>query len=57
VITPPVGLNLYLVAGSAGMSLGAVTRAAPPWMLALVAALLVITYVPWRPLFLVDMLY
>jgi C4-dicarboxylate transporter DctM subunit len=56
-ITPPVGLNLYVAAGISGMSLGAVTRAALPWMLVMIAALLVITYVPWISLFLVQLLY
>ena len=56
-ITPPVGLNLYVAAGLAGMSLGAVTKAALPWMLVLIVALLVITYVPWFSLVLVSMLY
>jgi C4-dicarboxylate transporter DctM subunit len=56
-ITPPVGLNLYVAAGIAGMRLEDVTRAAAPWMLVLIAALLVITYVPWFSLFLVDAMY
>ena len=56
-ITPPVGLNLYVAAGLSGMSLAAVTRAAAPWMLVLIAALLVITYIPWFSLFLVELLY
>ena len=56
-ITPPVGLNLYVAAGLAGMSLGAVTKAALPWMIVLIIALLVITYVPWFSLVLVSMLY
>ena len=56
-ITPPVGLNLYVAAGLANMSLGAVTRAALPWMLVLIVALLVITYIPWLSLFLVGLLY
>lgn len=56
-ITPPVGLNLYVAAGLAGMSLGSVTRAALPWMLVLIVALLVITYIPWFSLFLVSLLY
>ena len=56
-ITPPVGLNLYVAAGLSGMSLGAVTRAALPWMGVLIAALLVITYVPWLSLWLVSLLY
>ena len=56
-ITPPVGLNLYVAAGLSGMSLGQVTRAALPWMLVLILALLVITYVPWLSLVLVAALY
>ncbi len=56
-ITPPVGLNLYVAAGLTGMSLGEVTRAALPWMFVLIAALLVITYVPWLSLFLVSVMY
>jgi C4-dicarboxylate transporter DctM subunit len=56
-ITPPVGLNLYVAAGLTGMSLGQVTRAAIPWMFVLIAALLLITYIPWLSLFLVNLLY
>ncbi|WP_456408136.1 TRAP transporter large permease [Thiolapillus sp.] len=56
-ITPPVGLNLYVAAGLSGMSLGEVTRAALPWMGVLILALLVITYVPWLSLVLVAQLF
>ncbi|WP_455205128.1 TRAP transporter large permease [Kaarinaea lacus] len=56
-ITPPVGLNLYVAAGLTGMSLTEVTRAALPWMFVLIIALLVITYVPWLSLYLVGILY
>ncbi|WP_457668732.1 TRAP transporter large permease [Thiolapillus sp.] len=56
-ITPPVGLNLYVAAGLSGMSLGEVTKAALPWMGVLILALLVITYVPWLSLFLVSQLF
>ena len=56
-ITPPVGLNLYVAAGLTGMSLGQVTRAALPWMFVMIAALLLITYIPWLSLFLVNLLY
>jgi C4-dicarboxylate transporter DctM subunit len=56
-ITPPVGLNLYVAAGLSGMSLGEVTRAALPWMGVLILALLVITYVPWLSLVLVSKLF
>jgi C4-dicarboxylate transporter DctM subunit len=56
-ITPPVGLNLYVAAGLAGMSLGAVTRAVLPWMPVLIVALLFITYIPWPSLFLVELMF
>ena len=56
-ITPPVGLNLYVAAGLTGMSLGQVTKAALPWMFVLIFALMIITYVPWLSLFLVNLLY
>lgn len=56
-ITPPVGLNLYVAAGLTGMSLGQVTRAALPWMGVLIVALLLITYLPWLSLALVELLY
>lgn len=56
-ITPPVGLNLYVAAGLSGMSLGAVTRAALPWMIVLIVALLLITYIPWFSLFLVSIMF
>jgi C4-dicarboxylate transporter DctM subunit len=45
-ITPPVGLNLFVTSGVAGMSAAAVVRAALPWLLVLLAVLIVITYVP-----------
>ncbi len=52
-ITPPVGLNLFVTAGITGMSIGKVVRAALPWTLVLLLFLLIITYVPilslWLP--------
>jgi C4-dicarboxylate transporter, DctM subunit len=45
-ITPPVGLNLFVTAGVAGLSLAKVVRAALPWLAVLGAVLVVITYVP-----------
>jgi C4-dicarboxylate transporter DctM subunit len=56
-ITPPVGLNLYVAAGLTGMSLGQVTKAALPWMFVLIFALILITYIPWFSLFLVELLH
>jgi len=56
-ITPPVGLNLYVASGLSGLSLEEVTAAAFPWMLVMIVALLLVTYIPWISLFLVNLLY
>ncbi|HWK85046.1 MAG TPA: TRAP transporter large permease subunit [Caldimonas sp.] len=52
-ITPPVGLNLFVTSGITGMSIGQVVRAALPWTSVLLVFLLIITYVPvislWLP--------
>jgi C4-dicarboxylate transporter DctM subunit len=45
-VTPPVGLNLFVTAGMAKMSIAEVTRAALPWLVVLFAVLAVVTYVP-----------
>ncbi len=46
-ITPPVGLNLFVTSGVAGMSMMRVVKAAAPWLLILVIFLIMITYIPW----------
>jgi C4-dicarboxylate transporter DctM subunit len=52
-VTPPVALNLYVAANLAGISMERISRAAFPFVLALIAALMVITYIPslslWLP--------
>jgi len=52
-VTPPIGLNLFVTAGITKMSIGQVVRAASPWLILLLAFLVVITYVPaislWLP--------
>ena len=45
-ITPPVGLNLFVTAGVADLPMTRVIRAAAPWLLVLVSVLITITYVP-----------
>ncbi len=45
-VTPPVGLNLFVASGIARMSLIEVVRAALPWLTVLLAFLVIITYVP-----------
>jgi len=52
-VTPPVALNLYVAANLAGISMEKISRAAVPFVLALVAALMIVTYIPslslWLP--------
>ena len=45
-ITPPVGLNLFVTSAVTGMPLTEVVRAAWPWLMLLLSFLLVITYIP-----------
>ncbi|GMU72841.1 MAG: membrane protein [Burkholderiales bacterium] len=56
-VTPPVGLNLFVTAGITRMSIGQVVKAALPWTLLLLAFLVVVTYVPVITLFLPDLLF
>ncbi len=53
-ITPPVGLNLFVTAGITGRSIMWVVRAALPWLTVLLAFLLMITYIPWLSLVLPE---
>lgn len=52
-ITPPVGLNLFVTAGVAQMSVVNVVRAALPWVGIMFVFLILITYIPiistWLP--------
>jgi C4-dicarboxylate transporter DctM subunit len=52
-ITPPIGLNLFVTSGITGMSLVQVVRAALPFVAVLFAFLILVTYVPmlstWLP--------
>ncbi len=45
-ITPPVGLNLFVTSGVAGMPMMRVVRAALPFLAVLFVFLLIVTYVP-----------
>ena len=45
-ITPPVGLNLFVTSGITGMSILSVVRAAFPWLSVLIVFLMVVTYFP-----------
>jgi C4-dicarboxylate transporter DctM subunit len=55
-ITPPVGLNLFVTSGVAGMPMMDVVRAALPWLGILFIFLILITYVPWLSTFLPTMM-
>lgn len=45
-ITPPVGLNLFVTSAITGMPIGQVIRAALPWLSLLLLFLVIVTYVP-----------
>jgi C4-dicarboxylate transporter DctM subunit len=51
-ITPPVGLNLFVTSGVAGMPMMAVVRAALPFLGVLFIFLIMVTYIPWLSTFL-----
>lgn len=55
-VTPPVGLNLFVTAGITKMSIGQVVRAALPWLMILLVYLVFITYVPAVSLWLPNLL-
>ncbi len=52
-ITPPIGLNLFVTSGITGMSLVQVVRAAAPFVMILFLFLILVTYIPalstWLP--------
>ncbi|MBA3507515.1 MAG: TRAP transporter large permease subunit [Betaproteobacteria bacterium] len=56
-VTPPVGLNLFVTAGITNMSIVEVVRAAMPWLSVLFIFLIIVTYVPSLALFLPNLLF
>jgi len=46
-ITPPVGLNLFVTSGVAGMSMMRVVKASLPFLAVLFVFLIMVTYIPW----------
>jgi C4-dicarboxylate transporter DctM subunit len=46
-VTPPVGLNLFVASAVGGLPVTAVIRAGVPWLLLLLAFLAIVTYIPW----------
>ena len=55
-ITPPVGLNLFVTSGVAGMPMMRVVKAALPFLAVLFVFLILVTYVPWISTFLPTLL-
>ncbi len=55
-LTPPVGLNLFVISGVTGHSIGWAIKACVPWLMVLLTFLIIITYVPQVSLFLPELL-
>ncbi|MFC1795636.1 TRAP transporter large permease [Pseudomonadota bacterium] len=55
-VTPPVGLNLFVTAGVAQMPIEQVIAAAFPWLLVLLSVLIIVTYIPAVSLFLPNLM-
>jgi C4-dicarboxylate transporter DctM subunit len=56
-ITPPVGLNLYVASGISRLGLTETTKACAPWILVMLAYLILITYIPAISLWLPNLLF
>jgi C4-dicarboxylate transporter DctM subunit len=56
-VTPPIGLNLFVTAGITKMSIGEVVHAALPWLSVLLVFLALVTYVPAMSLWLPKLLF
>ncbi len=55
-VTPPVGVNLYVACSIADISIERISRAVMPFLLASIVALMLITYLPQLSLFLPNYL-
>jgi C4-dicarboxylate transporter DctM subunit len=56
-VTPPVGLNLFVASGITGMTLAEVIHAAIGWLMILLGFLIVVTYIPEISLYLPNLLF
>jgi len=56
-ITPPVGLNLFVTSGITGVSLKDVIVYSLPWSMAILVGLLLVTYIPQISLWLPQLMY
>ncbi|MFV0438198.1 MAG: TRAP transporter large permease [Desulfopila sp.] len=55
-LTPPVGLNLFVISGVTGRSIGWAIKSALPWLVVLLIFLIMITYIPEISLFLPELI-
>jgi C4-dicarboxylate transporter DctM subunit len=55
-VTPPLGVNLFVACGIGKLTLERISKAAVPFIIAMVAALMIITYIPDISMFLPRML-
>lgn len=56
-ITPPVGLNLFVASGITGLPLKDVIMASLPWSFTILAGLLLVTYIPQISLWLPNLMF
>ena len=56
-VTPPVGLNLFVASGLTNMNLKEVIMACLPWTLTLFFGLILVTYIPQISLWLPNIMY
>ncbi|NQY25336.1 MAG: TRAP transporter large permease subunit [Campylobacteraceae bacterium] len=56
-VSPPVGLNLFVTSGLTGMSMKDVIVAAFPWTLTIFVGLILVTYIPAIALWLPNLVY
>jgi len=56
-ITPPIGLNLFVTSGITGVSLKDVIVYSLPWSMTILVGLLLVTYIPEISLWLPNMMY
>lgn len=56
-ITPPVGIGLFVVSDIAEVSVSKVIKATMPFLIPLLIALVIITYVPTTVTFLPNLIY
>ena len=56
-ITPPVGLNLFVAVTISKMNLLEIFRGCIPFVVVMIFGLIIITYIPWLSLAIPSMLY